>query len=178
MRDPKDVLNNWETIKITRPDQAEKVAQLCLKYKDRFAQVADAFKCPWWVIAAIHYRESDFDFNTWLANGDPLFHLGVPVKTHHVPKGLGPAINWVEGAALSLKHEGWKPGMDWDIVNALLHLEAYNGWGYLSHGNSPYIWAGTNHYTIGKYSSDGVYSPYMVDSQLGCAAIAKALSQP
>ncbi len=53
-------------------------------------------------------------------------------------------------------------------------LEQYNGLGYASKGlPSPYIWAGTDQYTKGKYVADHVYDPNAVDQQLGCAGLLK-----
>jgi hypothetical protein len=48
----------------------------------------------------------------------------------------------------------------------------YNGLGYASKGvPSPYLWAGTNQYSSGKYVADGKHDPNHVDQQLGCVAM-------
>ena len=39
------------------------------------------------------------------------------------------------------------------------------------------MWSGTQWYKGGKYTSDGHFSPNVVDSQLGCVAMIKALIQ-
>jgi hypothetical protein len=40
---------------------------------------------------------------------------------------------------------------------------------------SPYLWAGTNQYRIGKYVADGKYDPKHVDTQPGCAGLLMAM---
>lgn len=178
MRSLKEIWKDWQSLVLNPWDDVEisnTVARVRVNLP-RYKEVADMFNMPAWVIGAIHYRESDFDFTTWLANGDPLMRHGKPAVTVHVPKGLGPAFSWENAAELSLVQEKWHSGMSWDLVSALQHLEAYNGWGYYRHGVvSPYIWSGTNHYGTGKYSSDGHYDPGLRDKQLGCAAIALGL---
>ncbi len=120
---------------------------------------------------------SSFDFTTHLANGQPLSHV-----TTQVPKGLGPFKTWEDGAIAALILEGWGHGKLWDTANALNNIECFNGGGYRLQASptilgdnrpipSPYLWSGTNHYTVGKYASDGNYNPHLVDGQMGCAAI-------
>lgn len=178
MRSSVSVWLDWETC-IVHPVRAKELLAAVthiLNDKKRYEAVGSLFGIPFWVIGAIHYRESSFDFTTWLANGDPLYRNGRPAPTNHVPIGLGPAINWESASILSLQHERWSAGMDWDLVSALMHLERYNGLGYYKHMiQSPYIWAGTNHYHSGKYSSDGRFDSSLADKQLGCAAIAQGL---
>jgi hypothetical protein len=54
----------------------------------------------------------------------------------------------------------------------------YNGLGYANKGlPSPYVWAGTDQYTTGKYVADGVFDPNAVDRQLGCAGLLMAMQQ-
>lgn len=177
-RDPKDVWRDWGSCKINPKIgiQFSDAVNHIVTHISRYDAVGKIFDAPGWVIGAIHYRESDFDFDTWLANGDPLMRRGKPARTTHVPSGLGPASDWTDAASISLRHDGWHSGQMWDIARALIRLESYNGMGYYRHGvHSPYIWSGTNHYKMGKYSSDGVYDPNLVDKQLGCAALAIGL---
>ena len=49
----------------------------------------------------------------------------------------------------------------------------YNGTGYSDYYNmnSPYVWAGTDKYTCGKYVEDGKFDPYCVDQQPGGAVL-------
>lgn len=173
---PSDLVQAWERWKLAVPDisranyfsaQAAKI----MMNRQAYILAGTLVKVPWYIIGLIHMRESHFDFQTFLANGDPL-----PGPTTHVPRGLGPCRSWSEAADLSLKNVGWGPGMQWDLAHALLHLEAYNGMGYARRGlPSPYIWAGTSIYTKGKFTSDGHFDPTAVDSQPGCAPVLMAL---
>jgi hypothetical protein len=42
---------------------------------------------------------------------------------------------------------------------------------------SPYLWAGTQHYVRGKYDRDGHWNATMVDPQLGCAILLRAMME-
>lgn len=147
----------------------------------RYENVANSLRkqgytIPWWFIAVVHYREAGFKNNsprwdTYLGNGQPLNK-----KTTIVPKGRGPFSTWEEGAADALinAHPYAAKNKDWGIGGSLTKLEEYNGLGYFNKGlPSPYIWAGTDQYSKGKYIRDGVYSATTVDKQLGCAGILK-----
>lgn len=132
---------------------------------------------PSYVTACFDYRESSFDHSAFLANGDPLFNSdGVPLKTSHVPKGLGPFSNWLEGAIASIKADGLDAIKHWDLVNALYVMEAWNGFGYSHRGlESPYLWSKTNWYSKGLFNYDGHFEKEMVDQQIGCVPILLAL---
>ena len=130
---------------------------------------------PWYLIGMLHYRESDCDFHTHLHNGDSLRY-----RTHHVPSGRPPVgdppFTFEYSAVDALKYEGFTSITDWCVERVLYCLEQYNGWGYRQRGYpSAYVWAGTNHYRSGKFVADGVFSPNVVDSQLGCAGILRVL---
>ena len=112
-----------------------------------------------------------------LHNGDPL-----TARTTHVPAGrpvanprgepeAGPRrsapnpYTWEESAADALCQKGLNAWADWTIVGSLFQLEAYNGWGYRMYHSevlSPYLWSFTNHYTKGKYASDGKWGANLV----------------
>ena len=67
----------------------------------------------------------------------------------------------------------------WDIVTILSELEKYNGTGYIKNHPSvltPYLWSKTNHYTRGKYSSDGHFDPNLVDKQIGCMPLIRYIT--
>lgn len=137
----------------------------------RYKTVSGKTGVPWQVIAVIHEREASQNWNTQLGQGDPLNK-----KSVHKPKGRGPFKTWEDGAIDALtncapfasKNKDWSPG------GTLALLEEYNGLGYANKGvPSPYLWAGTDQYVKGKYTSDGVYSPNVVDQQLGCAGLLK-----
>lgn len=148
--------------------------------KYRYLEVAHRFVNPglkWWLVALIHEMECSQNFNCHLHNGDPLIH-----KTVHVPAGrpLGdPPFTFLESAIDALKMQGADRITDWSIGNVLFFLEGYNGYGYSRYKNmnSPYLWSGSNHYTCGKYVSDGKsgWDPTAVSSQIGVALLMKKL---
>jgi hypothetical protein len=67
----------------------------------------------------------------------------------------------------------------WNLPVILFKLEGFNGFGYRTkHPDvlTPYLWSFTNHYTKGKFTSDGKFDPNAVSKQCGAAAILKALT--
>jgi len=127
---------------------------------------------PWYMVGCLLYRESSLNFNTYLGNGQPLDRV-----TTEVPKGRGPFSSFEAGAVDALEHEGMAgiaPG-DWTIERVLYWCERFNGQGYFSHGNSPYLWSWTDQYHGGKFTSDGVYDASVWDQQGGIVAILKQM---
>lgn len=143
--------------------------------KDKYRFVANETTVPWYVIAAIHYRESSLGFKSHLHNGDPLTGY-----TTHVPSGRPlkghPPFTWEYSAVDALTMKRLDRVEDWSIENTLKLLERYNGLGYKNKGlPSPYIWSWTPFYQKGKYVEDGKFDPDVVDKQCGVAAIIKSL---
>jgi len=161
----------WEAAASTR--DASPVAGRLVGSKARYQTVASRTGVPWFIIAVIHEREASQDWLGSLAQGDPWNKVSV-----HVPVGRGPFQSWEDAAVDALvdcaPHAArWK---DWSAGGALTLLEQYNGLGYANRGvPSPYVWAGTDQYRSGKYVRDGVYDPIVVDRQLGCAGLLKAM---
>ncbi len=147
-----------------------------LGFKTRYQGVEKLTGVPWPIIAAIHHRESSHNFNTQLAQGDPLSQVST-----HVPIGQGPYFGqdaWERAAARALIETGGKTWEDWTPGGWTTYLEKYNGLGYANHGRpSPYVWAGTDQYRLGKYVSDGVYDAEAIDTQPGCVALIAALAK-
>jgi len=163
----------WDACKIpaTNGPAFKAVADRLTNSKARYQAVEKLTGVPWWFIAVTHYRESNQNWNTYLGNGQTLNK-----KTTIVPKGRGPFKTWEDGAVDALVNCSpyAAKNKDWSLANSLALLEKYNGLGYANKGvPSPYLWAGTNQYTKGKYVADGVYSPTAVDKQLGVAGILK-----
>ncbi|GMQ61683.1 hypothetical protein [Vallitalea maricola] len=130
------------------------------------------------LIAAIHYRESGCNFNTYLHNGDP---LGKP--TTHVPIGKN-FDNFTDAAidALSEKkhiRDQYKLTSDSNDMSAMMSFaERYNGLGYYNKDRiSPYVYSGTNVYTGGKYVADGKFSSEAVDKQPGVYLLINSLKE-
>ena len=128
------------------------------------------------LIAALHNRESDANFNTYLGNGERLDRV-----TRLVPKGRGPFLPpvegaWERGAADAIRLDGLDNNTaPWSMAYALWKAEGYNGFGPRMHGrHSGYLWAGTNIYNGGKYTetpAGSTWNPDMWDQQLGVVPI-------
>lgn len=159
---------------VVHPDRLEEIDSVIariLAHQSTYKRVETETGVPWWWVAVIHHREADGDFSCHLANGDPLSD-----RTYHVPVGLPrtgePPFSWDEGAIAALQYDEVDQITNWSIASSLYQAERYNGLGYFHlNVNSPYVWAGTNIYTRGKFTADGIYDSDAVDSQLGVAAL-------
>lgn len=147
------------------------LADHAITNKMRYLGVEVETGVPWMMIAAIHRRESDCDWDTYLGNGEPLGQV-----TKLVPKGRGPFDSWEEGAIDALTYDGLTEVIDWRLEKMLFHLEKYNGLGYHNKGlPSPYLWAGTTIQEPGKYVADGKFDPDAWDKQPGCCGLLFAI---
>lgn len=163
----------WADAKVTRNFVSVAKSLVAPAAKARYQAVEKLTGVPWFLIAVIHERESDQNWNSNIAQGDPWNRVSV-----HVPKGRGPFKSWQDAAVDALVN--CSPfaahNHDWSVGGSLTLLEEYNGLGYAAHGvPSPYIWSGTNQYSRGKYVRDGVYDANVVDAQLGCAGLLLAM---
>lgn len=150
-----------------------KVAERIRANKEVYDRIEKTTGVPWWFVGIVHYRESNLDMSTNLAQGDPWNK-----KSIHVPKGRGPFTSFEEAAVDALTNCApfAAKNIDWTPGGALTMFEKYNGLGYANKGiPSPYVWAGTNQYVSGKYVADGVFDANAVDKQLGCAGLVKFL---
>lgn len=173
----KVVFGRWLNCELTngKEDIVLAVSQLIKANQTRYATVSELSGVPWFIIGALHYRESSCSFTRHLHNGDPL-----TAKTVHVPSGRplegDPPFTWEESAVDALSSK-FARDLIWDITSALTRMEGYNGFGYKNKGvPTPYVWSMTDKYTSGKYVADGKYDSTFVDGQAGCAAILKSLS--
>ncbi len=165
-------LDRWNRAKFTRSTQIEAMAAKISANRARYESVSSKTGVPWDVIAVIHSRESSCNFAGVLHNGEHI--IGTGRKTTLVPKARGPFSTWEEAAidALANCAPYAAKNKDWSLGNTLDLLEGYNGLGYRKKGlPSPYLWAGTDQYTSGKYVADGKFDPNAVDQQIGAAAI-------
>ena len=169
----------WDRAQI-KPDKsapAKKIARAIISNRAAYEAVEHATGVPWFMIGALHCRESDMNFATHLHNGDSLKR-----RTIHVPAGRpkrgSPPFRWYESAidALTMAPHALDQVKAWSVERILYESEKYNGWGYLRRGNSPYLWSWTSEYHGGKYIADGVYDPNHWDEQPGCVAMAKELA--
>ena len=178
----------WDKAKIVltrRVEVGRVAARLCApSARQRYQAISATTGVPWWVIAVIHEREAGQDFTKQLGQGDPLNK-----PSRHVPRGRGPFLNhpndppgqdaFYRAAVDALQNcppyaARWK---DWSAGGTLTLLELYNGIGYdeFHHENSPYDWGATDQEQKGKYTGDGQFDPAAWDTQVGCAAMLKAM---
>lgn len=137
--------------------------------KKRYQKISKKTGVPWWVIAVIHEREASQRWDRSIAQGDPFCRV-----SRNVPKGRGPFDTFEDAAYDALVNCGpfAARNEDWSIGGTLTLLEKYNGMGYANRGiPSPYIWAGSDQYSRGKFVRDHVFDPNAVDKQLGCAGL-------
>jgi lysozyme family protein len=143
--------------------------------KDRYAAIAQKFVNPgfkWCLVAVIHEMECSQNFNRYLGNGQSFNQV-----TTIVPKGRGPFKTFDDGAVDALKLQGVDRVTDWSITSVLHFLEGYNGYGYSKFHSmaSPYIWSGSQFYSVGKYTGDGNFDPKAVSQQIGVALLLKVI---
>lgn len=185
----------WDAMVIKPSRRAEfvKLAEFALDNRKRYQAIANVTGVHWMLIAVLHRRESDADFNTYLGNGEPLNR-----KTREVPEGRGPFTGpnaFVDGAIDAVKLDGLSDVRDWRIEKMLYYCELFNGAGY--HNGpfdkqtqtkyppmpSPYVWGGTNIQKPGKYVRDHVFrttdkdGKQLWDSQPGCAPILATIAE-
>lgn len=156
---------------ITRTDEVEFSAQRLLRFVDqgRYAQVSAEDGIPQVWMATSFDREASSNFMCSPAQGDRWDRVST-----HVPRDRGPFPNWAAAAKDAYAIDGLdKVGAaNWTAARACFEGELFNGFGYRAHGiHSPYLWAGTNNYSTGKYVADGVFDPNHADTQLGIVPV-------
>ena len=168
-------LEAWGTFKVT-PEGRIKALPFCRLYLSnlkKYQYIEAQTGVPSWVVAGLHMRESGMDFDCNLMNGEPINRV-----TRLVPKGRGPWSSWERSAVDALEFDSLAHRLPtfWSIDNVLDIVEKYNGLGYRKRNvPSPYLWAGTTKYSIGKYTADGVYNPAAIDKQAGFCCFAGVL---
>lgn len=153
------------------------------KHKADYEKVAKTSDLPPELIAALHFREASGNFHEYLAQGDPLGKKAV-----HIPRdepvrpdtmaGWDAAASDALGDKKGLQHKLELHQNSTDMAAMATYAENYNGLGYANRGKpSPYVFAGTDQYTSGKYVADGRYSATTKDSQLGVMAMVQDLEE-
>lgn len=139
----------------------------------RYEEVSRKTGVPAQLIAALHWRESGGNFNTYLHQGDP---LGKPAV--HIPRNIPVFHKWEDAAVHALnmkqntKNKYGLSSSSRDLPAMLAFSEVYNGLGYHNKSRvSPYVYSGTNAYDNGKYVADGVFNSNYKDKQLGVLAM-------
>jgi len=169
---------NWANLKIRTVQDAHagREAQLLLNGKSQYQQLERRTGVPWWFVGLCHYRESHYDFATYLGNGQSLDRA-----TTIVPIGRGPFASFEDGATDALTIEGFLQAKSWTPARVAYRLEGFNGYGYHQFGvSSPYLYGGSTIYGPpeakgGKYVKDHDFQPGVVDTQLGTLVILKKL---
>jgi lysozyme family protein len=161
----------WAKAKLVPARAAEFTApaQKAVTNKARYQSIETRTGVSWIFIAVSHYRESTQNFSRSLAQGDPWNKVST-----HVPAGRGPFASFEDAAvdALVKCAPFAARNTDWSIGSMLTLLEQYNGMSYANANRpSPYIWSGTDQYTIGKVLVDHGPIEEVVDKQLGCAGL-------
>lgn len=137
------------------------------KNASSYQQIADRTNVPAILIAAIHYRESGCDFKTTIKNGNTL-----PTGETFIDNAVKEIMN-SEGRWLPFQ-EGIAMGKNTKNLLAMLQFaELWNGTAcanrYLIYNKpiriNPYIYAGTNLYTAGKFVADDDWSDTAPDRQ-------------
>lgn len=164
------------------PDKVDAVnasVRKIVNSKDRYEGLFREVSVPWYFIGVTHAMEASLDFNKHLHNGDPL-----TARTVRVPPGRPaagqPPFTWEDSALDAIRIKKLHTWGDWSIAGMLYKLESFNGFGYRIHHpevRSPYLWSFTNHYTRGKYVSDGTFSPSAVSKQCGAAALLRRVAE-
>lgn len=167
----------WEkaVVNASRKTEVRNSTKKIVTNKARYEKVSSQTGVPWYVIAALHYREASLSFTKHLHEGSPLTG-----RTKWVPKGRPktgkPPFTWEYSAKDALEYDKFNLVKKWDIATMLDMMERYNGLGYRKKGiASPYLFGGTTAQERGKYVADGKFDKTVMDKQLGTVAIVKDL---
>lgn len=180
MQHPFDALapeyaNLLARMQITRQAEVTIVAGRLLGFvkEGRYKRVEEVTGVPEVFEATSFEREASSDFTKNPAQGWPLTS-----RSKWIPHN-GPFPNWETAADAAYALDGLnKIGKgNWSWARFCYEGELFNGFGYRAHGiHSPYLWAGTNNYSKGKYVRDGVWDPNHEDTQLGIVPIARVMA--
>lgn len=134
-------------------------------------EIAKKANMPPRLVAALWKREDD------AMRTDRYFHNGEKLgrTTQNVPKGIYFGKDqFIEASVHALGQKraiADKVGLSYgstDRAAMAAFAEGYNGFGYRQRGvSNPYVGAGTDLYSGGKYVRDGVYDPNARDKQPG-----------
>jgi lysozyme family protein len=168
-------LFDTSTIKPEKYSEIDASISQILKGRAEYEALSAKLNIPWYFIGILHCMEGSCSFKVHLHNGDPL-----TARTVNEPKGRpktgNPPFTWQFSAEDILREKKLHEWTDWSVPGMLYRMELYNGWGYRNKGiNTPYLWSYCNHYTKGKYVSDGSYSTTAVSKQCGGAVLLRRM---
>lgn len=145
-----------------------------LRYRGRYETIASRTWIPWELIAGIHYRESSFNFNTYLHNWQPLGR-----RTTIVPVWIL-FHNWEDAAidALTWPRASYGRPTQGDLRWQADFAERFNGLWYRNRWlMSPYVMAWSEAYERQwwMFVRDWVFSRETRDSRIWVMPIVMAL---
>ncbi len=169
-------VSNFYAIEVVEKFKTELKSSVAivLANKQRYLTIQKLTNVPWYFVAVLHMRESTFNFNKHLHNGDSLSRrtVLVPAGRPLLPPANGSSYTFEESCIDALKMKDFHKATDWSVAAMLVRIETYNGTGYIRNNRSnPYLWSGSQFYTGGKYIADGKYSSTAIDKQLGAGTL-------
>lgn len=166
-------------IRLERSAEVDALVDAVLDDRGHYHSVSGRLKIPWFIVAALHYADTERNFNVHLHNGDPLTD-----RTRHLPDGRPPEgeppFTWEESATDALRFRHFTQWDDWSIPGTLFLLESHDSWNYRLHHPetlSPYLWNYSTHYQQGKYVADDTWSETAVASRCGVAVLLRRLAE-
>ena len=163
-------------VRTERKAAVNQIVDALVANRARYKKVGDPLEIPWWFVAVIHELESGRNFKTHLHNGDPLTRKTVNVPANRPPGS--PPFSFEESARDALELHGLADKPDWSISRSLFRLERFNGFGYRRPTidiPTPYLWSFCQHYTKGKFSSDGHFDASLVSAQCGAGVLLRVM---
>lgn len=167
----------------SRQSEVETAITTILKGGARYQAVSEKTGVPWYLVGCLHMMECSCSFTRHIHNGNPLVRqtrdvpVGRPPAPWPVP-GMSADELWLRSAVDAMQFDKLDKWEDWTIAGILYRAEAYNGFGYRSHGvDSPYLWGGCSAiYKAGKYVSDRTWSQTAVSEQIGVGVILRRMA--
>ena len=153
----------FEKIKINDAlkNRLDDAAETMNKHRPRYESISAAVGIPWYVIGVLHLIECNFDFDRALVSN---------LQAHREEESLS---LFEQTAAEALRTLGFLDWSDYSVEGTLYRLEMHGGFEYRWYHpevKSPFLWAGTNQYTKGRYI-DGKFDANAVVEQIGAATI-------
>lgn len=169
-----DLLRTCE-IRSARLSEVQGICDRILANQRRYTAIGEDTGVPWFMVAVIHSLEGDLNFETHLHNGDSLKHRTVNEPAGR-PTGHPPPFTFEESAKDALASDRMNVNLEPSFAGICFKLEGFNGFGSRARGiHTPYLWSFSNHYTAGKFVSDGRFDPSAVSKQCGGAVILRRL---
>lgn len=176
-----DYVRLWKTcsLRVGTPERAAPICRAIVEHAAVYKRIVQGSSLPWYFVGCLHHMETGGSFEKHLHNGDSLKHRTVQVPRGRPVHGT-PPFTFEDSARDALNMHDLLRTDVFTPTMLMYEAERYNGFGYRLHNPqvlSPYLWAGTNHYTQGKYTADGKFDPRAVSKQIGVCALLLCMSQ-